>query len=201
MTFDSSGRDLAPGFADPVFDSQSSFRGLLNAIAYPGRVHQLKRLPSHPAALAPAAAAVALTLCDFETPVWLDQSASAPTTLSWLRFHCGAPIVDAASEARFAFITNPTDMPRLSAFNIGEDEYPDRSATLIIETAAFTGGPQRRWKGPGVRGSIDVSIAGLPDWFWEEWALNPALYPLGVDIIFVCGDAIVGLPRGVSTEG
>ncbi|WP_342358872.1 phosphonate C-P lyase system protein PhnH [Terrarubrum flagellatum] len=201
MTFDLAVRDLAPGFSDPVFDSQSIFRGVMNAIAYPGRIHQLTRLPDRPAALAPATAAVALTLCDFETPLWLDKTASTPAALAYVRFHCGAPVVEASNGARFAIVGDAQGMPRLSAFDIGEDQYPDRSATLIIQTPSLTDGPRRRWTGPGIRDAIDVSIAGLSDWFWDDWTMNRELYPLGVDVIFTSGDSIIGLPRGVSVEG
>jgi len=191
---------LSAGFADPVFDSQQVFRSILNAIAYPGRIHRLGRLPAIPDTLGPAMAAVALTLCDFETPLWLDQRVATPAAQSYLKFHCGAPFVEETTTARFAMITDVAGMPRLSAFSIGEDQYPDRSATLVIEVPALEGGPTRRWAGPGIPRRLPVGVAGLPAWFWNDWALNNGLYPMGIDVIFTCGDVVMGLPRGISVE-
>jgi alpha-D-ribose 1-methylphosphonate 5-triphosphate synthase subunit PhnH len=191
---------LSAGFADPVFDSQQVFRGILNAIAYPGRIHRLARLPAIPDALSPAMAAVALTLCDFETPLWLDRRAATPAAQSYVKFHCSVPFAEDPAKARFAMNSDAAAMPRLAAFAIGEDQYPDRSATLVIEVPALEGGPVRRWAGPGIPRRLSVGVAGLPAWFWDDWALNNGLYPMGVDVIFTCGDAVMGLPRGISVE-
>lgn len=191
---------LRPGFKDPVFDSQATFRRILDATAYPGRIQSIDNPPDAPAGLSAAAAAACLTLVDFETPLWLDQAAATEETMAYLRFHCGAPLVDDASSTRFALIAAPALMPLLSAFSAGEDEYPDRSATLILQVPALTGGPQKTWAGPGIRGTITTSVAGLADWFWRDWDLNRELYPLGVDIIFASRDAVLGLPRSIRIE-
>jgi alpha-D-ribose 1-methylphosphonate 5-triphosphate synthase subunit PhnH len=191
---------LRPGFKDPVFDSQATFRRILDAMAYPGRVQAIDNLPDAPAGLSPAVVAVCLTLVDFEAPLWLDQAGSTAEAMAYLRFHCGAPLVEDASLARFAVVTAPALMPRLSAFSAGEDEYPDRSATLILQVASLTGGPKKTWSGPGIRGTATTSVAGLADWFWQDWALNRELYPLGVDVVFASQDAILGLPRSIRSE-
>src|SRR5690606_37837176 len=87
---------IAPGFANPVFDSQRIFRGLLEAMSYPGRIVDTGSLASAPAPLSPAAAATCLALADYETPVWLDPAAHP--VRDWLRFHCGCPIVSDPGE-------------------------------------------------------------------------------------------------------
>ena len=65
---------IAPGFADPVRDSQAVFREVMESVARPGRVAQLGFAAAAPHGLSRAAGAVALTLFDFETPVWLDPA-------------------------------------------------------------------------------------------------------------------------------
>ena len=200
MTLAIDARDLAPGFAEPVFDSQSAFRAIMNAIAYPGRIERFRRPVAAPAGLSPAAATIALTLCDFETPLWLDESAATEAAVAYLRFHSGAPIVDHAGRARFCIIGGAASALPLHAFHAGEDKYPDRSATLIIEAQSLTSGAPRRWRGPGIKGERVVGVGGMKDSFWDEWTLNQTLYPLGVDVFFACGEEIVGLPRGVATE-
>jgi alpha-D-ribose 1-methylphosphonate 5-triphosphate synthase subunit PhnH len=190
---------LKPAFARPVYDSQASFRCILDAMAYPGRIGTIGRLADSPEPLGIAAAAVALTLTDFETPVWLDL-AEGSAAASYLRFHTGAPLVRTPGEARFAIITRPLEMPVLGRFDIGADKYPDSSATLVIEAPSLTGGPQTIWSGPGIDGALTVRIAGLPAAFWREWSDNHGLYPQGVDVIFCAGRDIIGLPRGIRVE-
>lgn len=191
---------LRPGFKDPVFDSQATFRHLLDAMAYPGRVQAIDRPPDAPQGFWPAAAATCLALVDFETPLWLDQAAATDETVAYLRFHCGAPLVKDARAARFAVVAAPARMPRLAAFSAGEDEYPDRSATLILQVPSLTGGPKKTWSGPGIREAVTTSVAGLADWFWRDWDLNRELYPQGVDVVFASRDAVLGLPRTIRVK-
>lgn len=191
---------LKPGFTDAVFEAQAGFRALLDALAYAGRIASLQVSLDPPAPLDPATAAIALTLFDFDTKVWLDAPAAVGPAPAWIRFHCGSPIVSDTADAQFALVADPQRLPDLGAFDIGEDRYPDRSATLVIQVPALTGGPATRWTGPGINGAIDVAIAGLPDGFWAQWDDNHALYPQGVDVLFACGRQVIGLPRGVKVE-
>lgn len=192
---------LQPGFADPVFDGQKAFRAILDATAYAGRPQDVGVDVDAPAPLAGATVAVCLSLLDFETPLWLDPKADGEAVAAYLRFHCGAPIVAESRAAQFAVIADPASMPDLAAFNPGEDRYPDRSATLIIQVPSLTQGPRTRWSGPGIDGAIEPGIAGLPAWFWHAWRGNRELYPTGVDVLFCAGRSVVGLPRGIMVEG
>lgn len=189
---------LAPGFADPVMDSQRMFRAMQTAMAHPGRVVTLPVTVAAPAPLHAAAAAICLTLVDWETPLWFDAAGADAT--AWLRFHCGVPLVTEAGAARFALVTDPATMPDLTAFAAGEDDYPDRSATLIIQVASLAPGGLLRLSGPGIRTVEHLGVTGLPARFVAQWRGNRVLYPLGVDVILAAPDAIVGLPRTVAVE-
>lgn len=192
---------LSPGFADPVHDSQKTFRALLDAMAHPGRIVSLPVAVEPPRPLRCAATAVALTLLDHDTPVWLDTTvAESGRAMDYLRFHCGCPFVDGPTEARFALIGDTTTLPHLGRFDAGSDVYPETATTLIVEVSGLDGGPAVTLTGPGIRGSAAFAPYGLPDWFWNAWAVNHGAYPLGIDIILTCGGDIAALPRSVAAR-
>ena len=62
----------AAAFPAPVLASQATFRALMDAVARPGTVKPLPPAAAAPPPLSATAAAVALTMLDYETPVWLD---------------------------------------------------------------------------------------------------------------------------------
>lgn len=62
---------LTGGFSQPVFEAQSVFRAVMDGMARPG-THQTVAVSLHPPApFGLAQAAIALTLCDADTRVWL----------------------------------------------------------------------------------------------------------------------------------
>jgi alpha-D-ribose 1-methylphosphonate 5-triphosphate synthase subunit PhnH len=191
--------DLAPGFRDPVHDAQATFRAILDALAHPGRIVErpVALAGSAPAPLGDAAAAIALTLCDIDTPIWLDPGLAG--CADYLRFHCGAPLSAAPGDAHFAFVSDPRNLPALDAFALGSDEYPDRSTTLIVEVAGLREGEGRTLSGPGIAGSARLAVAGLPDGFWRDRDELAVLMPRGLDVIFTCGPRLAVVPRTTLT--
>lgn len=183
-------RDLAPGFADPVLASQQNFRLVLQAMAEPGRRLPLAPDLSPPAPLLSTTAAVALTLIDYDTRVWLGHAGAA--VADWLRFHTGCPLVDDPAAAGFAIALG--DWPTLAALPAGTDAYPDRSATLIAQVARL-GDSGLRLNGPGIPDSRDFGFAPVPDDFLAAWKANTRLFPRGIDLILCDGETVAALPR------
>jgi alpha-D-ribose 1-methylphosphonate 5-triphosphate synthase subunit PhnH len=193
--------DLIPGFADPVHDAQKTFRAILDAMAHPGRIVDLPVKLQAPKPLRCAATAVALTLFDHDTPVWLDTTvAESGRAMDFLRFHCGCPFVDGPGKGRFALIGDTTTLPHLGRFDAGSDAWPDESATLVIEVSSLDGGPAVTLTGPGIECETNFAPFGLPDWFWGAWAVNHAAYPLGLDVILTCGKTLAALPRSTAAR-
>jgi alpha-D-ribose 1-methylphosphonate 5-triphosphate synthase subunit PhnH len=180
-----------------VRQSQWVFRRAIEAMASPGRVAALRSGLSPPAPLNGPAAALLLTLCDYETPVWLDTPLAENAVIStFLRFHTGASLVSSPVDAAFAAVADPTAMPHLSQFSQGTAAYPDRSTTLIVQVHAFAA--EGWWlEGPGIRDAVRFSAAPLPVDFVDQLRANRATFPCGVDILFATHDAIVALPRSV----
>lgn len=190
---------LAPGFSDPSHDAQRLFRSVLEAFSHPGRIVELPEAPAGPGTLSAAATAFLLTFADRETPLWLEAGVDKQEVRDFLRFHAGAPIVQAREAAAFAVIIAGGGEP-FAGFAIGTDTYPDRAATLVIEVPALEGGRTTIWRGPGIDGEIRVAIDGLGDGFWSAWAANHALFPCGVDLVFASGSRLIALPRSVAVE-
>jgi alpha-D-ribose 1-methylphosphonate 5-triphosphate synthase subunit PhnH len=186
---------IGAGFADPVFQSQGAFRALLAALSEPGLPCDLDQAVETPAGLEPATAVALLTLADYETPIWLPAALRDGPAGAWLRFHCGAALVDAPARAAFAVIDGAEAEPKLAGFNAGDDQFPDRSTTVLVQCAGLTGGKAVTLEGPGIPGRRSITPAGLRPGFWAEVADNAALYPLGVDLLLVHGAQALGLPR------
>ncbi|MBI5256818.1 MAG: phosphonate C-P lyase system protein PhnH [Burkholderiales bacterium] len=185
---------LPQGFAHPATEAQATFRALLQAVSMPGQpVACPVQAPVVPG-LMPATAAVLLALTDHETPVWW----AAPQPAAWLRFHTGAPVVADAAAAAFAVCALGQGLPALTAFAAGTDLSPERSGTLLIELPAFTGGPALCATGPGLRVPRTLALPGLPPDFCAQWQHNHARFPSGVDLVLLCGNQLMGLPRSTA---
>jgi alpha-D-ribose 1-methylphosphonate 5-triphosphate synthase subunit PhnH len=199
ITLDDKRGGFLPGLSDPILDSQRAFRAVLGATSHPGRLFQLNLGLRVPAPLHPASAAVALTLFDFETPLWTDLPADSDA-LEWIRFHCGCPVIEEPAGGRFVLITSDRNQTPLGEFNQGTDESPGDSATLILQVGGLTFGRGRRLTGPGIEKENYLEVAGLPEGFWEEWRVNHSRYPLGVDVILTAGSQLAALPRTSRAE-
>ena len=182
---------LSGGFAEAPIQSARAFRDVLEAMARPGTIRRVSgALP--PAPLSVAAGVVLLTLCDGTTPLHLAGPANRPALRDWITFHIGAPLVP-ARDATFA-LGRWEDLQPVTRFKIGQPDYPDRSATLIVECDRLAPhGPSLT--GPGIE---TATWLNLPE--TAAFRANRALFPLGFDTIFTAGDRIAGLPRSTRVE-
>lgn len=177
---------LSGGFADPAVESAGAFRSVMEAMARPGTIQDVAGAEP-PAPLSPAAGAVLLTLCDTDTPIHLAGAADCAAVRSWLTFHTSAPLAD-PSRCMFA-VGSWEALAPLSAYPIGTSEYPDRSATLIVECPELsTSGATLT--GPGIKATAELSLPEL-----KMFQSNKALFPLGLDFIFTTGNRLAALPR------
>jgi alpha-D-ribose 1-methylphosphonate 5-triphosphate synthase subunit PhnH len=184
---------LDGGFADPVMQSQTAFRAVMDALANPGTVQDLALGLTPLSSLSPELAAVALTLCDHDTPLWLDRDLASDAVLGWLRFHTSAPIASERAQAQFALTRDPAIT--LADFNQGTDLYPDRSTTVALAIQSVSGGKTLTLTGPGIDGTITIVPQGLPADFIAQWTENGAQFPRGVDLLLVADGQLIGLPR------
>jgi alpha-D-ribose 1-methylphosphonate 5-triphosphate synthase subunit PhnH len=191
---------ITPGFLAPVFDSQQSFRAILDAMIHPGTQVLLPAELTPPVPLNPASAAACLSLMDFETSFWSDLD-ERTAVVDWLSFHCGCRIVSKTDDALFALIIDAGSLPPLSNFRIGTDACPDTSTTVIVQVNGFSVQNGKRLKGPGIQSYRKLGVKGLPEDFWNQWQAQFDIFPLGVDILFTFGNRLIALPRSTMAEG
>ena len=194
--------ELPTGFADKVLAAQSTFRSVMEAMARPGSVQWITASVGTPAPIMHGAAAIALTLFDHDTPIWLDdQMAAAASVARWLKFHTAAPVIADSSICQFALIGDGSVLPGLDRFCFGSNEYPDRSTTLILQVESLTEGPGYVLRGPGIDGTAALRATISPENLFERLAVNATLFPRGIDVVLVHDDAIVAIPRSTRLIG
>lgn len=187
---------LGSGLADPVLDAQAHFRALMDTLARPGSIVPFTPTLHAPAGLPAELAAVALTLADHETTVWLDARLAADAAVAaYLAFHAGARISADPAKADFALIADLETMPGLDAFAAGDDAYPDRSTTIVAAVGALVPGGGLGLSGPGIEGERRLGVAPWPAGLTEALAANRARFPRGVDLILAAPGQVAALPR------
>jgi alpha-D-ribose 1-methylphosphonate 5-triphosphate synthase subunit PhnH len=187
--------ELPAGFADKVLSAQSTFRSVMDAMARPGSIQRIASTAGAPVGMMRGAAAIALTLFDHDTPVWLDPQLADTGVAAWLKFHTGAPVTVDASEASFALVTDGASLPALDSFALGSSEYPDRSTTVILQVESLNKGLAYELRGPGIDGATTLNATIAPGDLFERLAINANLFPRGIDVVLVHDDAIVAIPR------
>lgn len=182
---------LSGGFSDFPIDAARSFRRIMQVMARPGLIEKLDGA-APPAPLSVASGTIALTLCDPETLVYLAGECDTASVRDWLRFHTGASFCG-PDQAVFAFGDWQTLLP-LKAYAVGTPEYPDRSATLVVELPKLEN-MGAELSGPGIQKTRALSLP-------EEAAFqrNQLLFPLGLDFIFTSDAKVAALPRTTKVE-
>ncbi|WP_108836550.1 phosphonate C-P lyase system protein PhnH [Tateyamaria sp. Alg231-49] len=181
---------LAGGFTNPPHQSANAFRAVMQAMARPGTIHDLDGAVP-PAPLSVAAGTVIMTLCDPETGVHLAGQYDVPEVRDWITFHTGAPLVNANAAS---FVVGTWDAIPIDILALGTPEYPDRSATVIVETPEImTSGATLR--GPGIKGTAALNLPEI-----KAFQRNALLFPLGLDFMFTSGAQIAALPRSTKVS-
>ena len=185
------------GFNDPVDDAQRCFRGVLDAMARPGKIIRLTSDPPCPAGIDPATMAVCLTLLDAETSLWVD---GAETVKRHLVFHTGVEMRNVSTDAAFALVLDANRLTTVERYRWGSDRDPEDGATLIVQVASLANRSGWRLTGPGIEQDSQIEIVGPPEGFFTSRRAMTRSYPRGVDMILCCGPFIACLPRTTEME-
>ena len=198
--------DLGRGFADPALCSQSVFRHAMDALSLPGRIAvmdasgPLKGMQA-PCGAHPAAAALLLALLDQDCKLWLSDGFIHSDAAAWMRFHTGCSMVQDPAQADFAWVAQAAELPPLARFAQGSAEYPDLSATFVIQVDSLQAqGSGWTLSGPGIAGTTQLHVGGLSPDFCSQRRAEQAHFPCGLDFLFTHGLSLVGLPRTTQLE-
>lgn len=167
---------------------QQVYRQLLQAMAYPGRIAELRSIIADESAMGAVIATMvdpAVQLCDPQGLLGEE----------FLRFShaCLAP----PEAADWLVLDGENPVPQALAPAIGSLEEPERSATLVIQVEAL-GDPAPTLgilRGPGLKTDLALKARGFhPSWLSAraQWC---AKFPQGVDCILCAGQSMLALPR------
>ncbi len=195
-------QDMPSGFADPTVQSQLVFRCALDAMARPGTLVALPAasLVSPTPATHSAAASVLLALLDQDCTLWLSPDLAAGPAAAWLRFHTGCQVEQDCSKADFVWAASIAELPPLERLKQGSAEYPDQSATCVVDVTAWRAAEVSEagavsLRGPGVCDVITLAVDGMDAGFVRQHQAMQEHAPCGVDIFFCVAGAVLGFPR------
>jgi alpha-D-ribose 1-methylphosphonate 5-triphosphate synthase subunit PhnH len=197
-------QDMAPGFSDSTAQSQAVFRSALDAMARPGTPLSIPAasLVSPTPGTHAAAASLLLALLDQDCALWLSPTLADGPAAAWLRFHTGCQMVQDCSKADFVWAASVAELPPLEQLKQGSAEYPDQSATCVVDVTAWriavaSEADAMSLRGPGVRDVLTLAVDGMDAGFVQQHHAMQAHAPCGVDMFFCVGDAVLGFPRSV----
>jgi alpha-D-ribose 1-methylphosphonate 5-triphosphate synthase subunit PhnH len=192
--------ELLPGFEHAAYDSNAVFRVLLDAMSRPGRIYDLPLEIAAPNGLNATTTAKLLAMADMDTSIWLSPSCATKAASDHLKFHCGCPITSDAKDADFAVADIKDDLSFITDLSMGNAEYPDQSATLILMVDDISDAPSMILSGPGIKDRHSLSVSGLPAHFHTWRSENHHSFPCGVDVIFASPTKIAALSRTTRIE-
>ena len=192
--------DWETGF-DIVFESQQTFRLLLDAMARPGKINRLPRPLPAPAGISGYTAAVAFTLLDGEVTF----AALGEDQAAWSRYLALNIRAVPAGVEHADFIIAPGERfnAEVEAARRGTLLFPERGATVLFTVETISGDSPAALvlSGPGIRGSAGLTVAGIDPANLEMLERANSEYPLGIDAILIGRDgALACLPRSTKIE-
>ncbi|MGR3376907.1 phosphonate C-P lyase system protein PhnH [Salipiger abyssi] len=163
----------------------ASFHALMTALSRPGTVQELPE---------PGAGPIAAALLDRECRAYTDDAA-----LSEHLRQTGAALVPLAeADHLFVSLDSAAGVTALGAAQVGSFLYPDGGATVIAPARIGEGG-QLTLTGPGIDGRLSLQLGGLAPSLWEA-RRRLCRYPEGIDLFFIDGARVIGLPRSTAVQ-
>lgn len=191
---------------DIVHDIQKTYRKVLNCMSRPGALENIiaesEKVDINIDFLKPTLVMM-LMLLDAEVSfkVISEKEAEVTSFISQLTYAKAKPL----KEADFIFVLSDAGESGVeTAFReskIGDLIDPHKSATIVIEAHELSNSNQFMLKGPGIE-QVSFASFGLGEKWVAEREKKNIEYPLGVDAIFVDGQAnVLCVPRTTQITG
>lgn len=177
---------------DPVHDTRTCFRALVDAMSRPGTIHELQTPPADHAVLA--------TLVDHEVTLYTTDEEISEALAREGRLS-EAP----RSEAAIVHATESTD-GGVRELTRGTRKEPSGGATIVYRVDGLFVGDEAQeeltleLQGPGVPGRRTLAVDGFPAAEARALADAQSSYPRGVDAVLATEYTIAALPRSVNME-
>lgn len=201
--------NLLTPFNDAVLQSQQVFRHLLKAMSEPGTVIDLTKSiqKKNATAIYPTVWAVAQSLLDSETTVFVSPELATQAVIQSIQFHTDASVVNTSFESNFAIISLE-NFTSLTDFHCGSVVNPHLSTTVILQVDDLTvlehhNGDEAclSLSGPGIRDQHYLQVAGFTSSHIELLQSNHGLYPCGIDLVLCSPTHICAIARSTSING
>jgi alpha-D-ribose 1-methylphosphonate 5-triphosphate synthase subunit PhnH len=183
-----------------IFDAQVHFRLILDSMARPGKVNNFGKIAIQSVNdLHPASALVAFALLNREVTFYTNKNNNPEITEYFIVNTNSKPVE--INNADFVFINGTDDGKILLETNTGILEYPEKSATIIIDVDNIYDVPRDQTheiilKGPGVNNEKRVYIRNISNDILQSLKEQNAEYPLGIDVILTDSEGnIMCIPR------
>jgi alpha-D-ribose 1-methylphosphonate 5-triphosphate synthase subunit PhnH len=193
---------------DEVFDSQATFRALLDSMSRPGKICQVPQRPyvAPPNGFCPPALTILKTLCDHRVSFSLGVASESPEWIRYLEVNLAAPFRPVET-ADFVLFNGTGFDAGFARLNRGSLEFPEKSATALICVNQLSEEPAEGavcmlvLAGPGVKGRARLSVAGLDPGYLMARQKTIRYFPMGIDLFLVdSAGKVAGIPRSSTVE-
>ena len=185
---------------DSVHDIQKVYRELLQCMARPGRIADIRESAAKADFVRechPATFLVIQTVLDAEVTFHVlgDRTDAIRRKIADYTFAAHASAGEADYIIALAGTSEQELLDAIRACKAGTLENPHQSATWIIESEALEGTAELKLSGPGIQDEADAPIA-LSEGLVSARNMKTQEFPTGIDLIFTDGDGRIScIPR------
>ncbi|SEJ46386.1 alpha-D-ribose 1-methylphosphonate 5-triphosphate synthase subunit PhnH [Bhargavaea ginsengi] len=185
---------------DSVHDIQKVYRELLQCMARPGKIADIRDSAAKADFVRechPATFLVIQTLLDAEVTFHVlgERKDAIRRKIEDYTFAGHTSAEDADYIIAPAETGEPELLEAIRGCRAGTLENPHQSATWIIEAGALGGSSDWKLSGPGIRDEAEAPIA-LSEAFVRTRSMKTQEFPTGIDLIFTDGDGLISsIPR------
>lgn len=186
---------------DFVFDTQATFRTLMDAMSRPFRIYSIAEQAKGFSGAHSGMMAIGATLLDNETTLYVERNMALAKELHELTLVEGADL----EVAEYIFLSSELNYETVktifTAAKKGTFVDPHTSATVVIFAKHEPLTAQCTGTGAGVKGTMTFEVTEYVKQVLRVRAQTQVEYPLGIDLIFVMDNGdIFSVPRLCKTE-